>query len=120
MGYLHEKRKEAQTMLNTFNYELSEEVTNKKLEQQKIIAELIENDKYDGVLDIADYEIFVETSNYDYFTETETITQVPVLQVKSDDGEVYVEDFDYNEYFLDDIREAVFTQIYEAVVDLTK
>ena len=31
-----------------------------------------------------------------------------------------VKDFDENEYFIDDIREAVFTQIYEAVVELTK
>lgn len=119
MGYLHEKRKEAQTMLNTFNYELSEEVTNKKLEQQKIIAELIENDKYDGVLDIEDFDIMVETSEYDYFRDIETSYQVPIHKVKSYEGEVYVEDFDENEYFLDDIREAIFTQIYEAVVDLT-
>lgn len=120
MGYLQEKRREAQTMLNTFNYELSNEIVNKKLEQQKLIAELIENDKYDGVLNIEDFDIMVETSNYDYFTETETITQVPIRKVLSYDGEVYVEDFDENEYFIDDIREAVFTQIYEAVVELTK
>ena len=97
MGYLHEKRKEAQTMLNTFNYELSKAVAYKKLEQQKEIAELIENDKYDGVLNIEDFDIMVETSDYDYFTETETITQVSIRQVKSYNGEVYVEDFDYNE-----------------------
>ena len=120
MGYLHEKRKEAQTMLNTFNYELSEKVAYKKLEQQKIIAELIENDKYDGVLDIEDFDIMVETSEYDYFGGMETIYHLPIHKVKSYEGEVYVEDFDENEYFLDDIREAVFTQIYEAVVELTK
>lgn len=94
MGYLQEKRREAQTMLNTFNYELSNEIVNKKLEQQKLIAKLIENDKYYGVLDIEDFDIMVETSDYDYFTETETITQVPIRKVLSYDGEAYEKGFE--------------------------
>ena len=32
MGYLQEKRREAQALLNTYNYELSNEVVNRKLE----------------------------------------------------------------------------------------
>ena len=41
MGYLSEKRRQAQIMLNTFNYELSNEVVARKLEWQKQIAEMI-------------------------------------------------------------------------------
>ena len=119
VGYLHEMQKQAQRMLDTFNYELSDEVVNKKLELQSIMSNILETDKYEQGLDISDFDICVERTDYDYCSETETTFQVPISKVFSCDGEVYVEDFDRNEYFLEDIRESVFTKIYDAVVELS-
>jgi len=118
MGYLQEKQKEAQRLLDYCNYELSQEVTDRKELWQAKIANLIENDTHDGVLNIADECITVETEEYDSFTNATYTNDVNVVTVCSNDGEVYVTDADGNEYFIDDINENTFKQIYEAVSDL--
>ena len=120
MGYLSEKRRQAQIMLNTFNYELSNEVVARKLEWQKQIAEMIENDEYDGVLNIEDEYISVETEGYDTSYNDYFYSEKEVVEVRSYDGEVYVVDFDGDEYYLDDIKESTMKSIYEAVVELTE
>ena len=118
MGYLSEKRKQAQIMLNTFNYELSNEVVARKLEWQKQIAEMIENDEYNGVLNIEDEYISVETEGYDKSYDDYFYTEKDVIEVGSYNGEVYVVDYDGNEYYLDDIKESTMKSIYESVVEL--
>lgn len=120
MGYLHQRKRDAEQQLAVFNYELSNEVVNRKLELQKEISRLLENDKYDGILNIEDYCIAVETEGYDRMGETYYYDMRDIVMVISSDGEVYVQDADANEYFLDDIREITFNEIYEAVVELTE
>lgn len=119
MGYLQDKLRETQQLLDFYKYELSEEVVNRKLDLQKWIGEQLENDKYEGVLDIADECITLETELYDDVTSTTSTFFVNIVKVVSNDGEVYVEDRDGNEYFIDDIDERTFNEIYDAVISLT-
>ena len=119
MGYLQEKQAEAQRLLDFYNYELSEEVTNRKKEWEKEICKRIDKDDEDIVLDIEDFGITVEIDVLDehldeYYTAVEDI-----IKVAACDGEVYVEDRNENEYYIDDLDERTFKQIYEAVIDLT-
>lgn len=118
MGYLQDKQREAQRMLDYYNYELSQEVTDRKEFWQARIADLIENDTHEGFLNIADECITIETEEYDSFTDATYTNDVNVVTVCSNDGEVSVTDPDGNEYFIDDINENTFKQIYEAVSDL--
>lgn len=118
MGYLQDKQKEAQRMLDYYNYELSQEVTDRKKLWQAGIADIIENDTHKGVLNIADECITVETEDYDSYTNETYTNDVNVVTVYSNEGEVYVTDDDENEYFIDDINENTFKQIYEAVSNL--
>lgn len=119
MGYLQDKQKKAQQMLDYCNYELSQEVTDRKNLMQAKIADLIENDTYEGVLDISEECIKLEVEAYDDFIDSAEVAYVNIINVASNDGEVYVTDADENEYFIDDIDETTFSQIYNAVIELT-
>lgn len=119
MGYLQDKQRKAQQMLNYCNYELSQEVTDRKNLMQARIADLIENDTYEGVLDISEECIKLEVEAYDRFTDSDDVSYVNIINVASNDGEVYVTDADENEYFIDDIDESTFSQICDAVIELT-
>lgn len=119
MGLLQEKQAEMQRMLDYYNYELSEAVTNRKKEWEKEICKRIDKDDEDIVLDIEDYGITVEIDVRDshldeYYTAVEDI-----IKVAACDGEVYAEDRNENEYYIDDLDERTFKQIYEVVLDLT-
>lgn len=120
MGYLQEKQAEAQRLLDFYNYDLSEEVTNQKKEWEKEICKHIDkDDQEDIVLDIEDFAITVEIDVRDehldeYYTAVEDI-----IKVAACNGEVYVEDRNENEYYIDDLDERTFKQIYEAVIELT-
>lgn len=120
MGYLHQRKRDAEQQLAVFNYELSNGVVNRKLELQKEMSRLLENDKYHGILNIEDYCISVEADGYDLMGETYYYDMREIVDIVATDGEVYVRDRNNNEYFLDDIREATFNEIYEAVVELTE
>lgn len=119
MGYLQDKQKKAQQMLDHSNYGLSQEVTDRKNLWQAEIANLIENDTYEGVLDISEECIKLEVELYDRFIDFDEVSYVNVIKVASNDGEVYVTDADENEYFIDDIDETTFSQIHNVVVELT-
>ena len=120
MGHLQDKLKEAQNALNFYEYELSEEVTNRKLEWQKQIAERLENDEFEGVLDIEDEELEMEVESYDKYLDSTSTYNAYFVKVASNDGEVYVEDGDGEEYFIDDIDERTFKAIYDTVMELTE
>jgi hypothetical protein len=119
MGLLQEKQAELQRLLDFYNYELSEEVTNRKKEWEKEICKRIDKDE-DIVLDIEDFGITIEIDVRDehldeYYTAVEDI-----IKVAACNGEVYVEDRNENEYYIDDLDERTFEQIYEAVMELTE
>ena len=120
MGYLRDKLTESQNIVNHYEYELSEEVTNRKLEWQKQIAERLENDEYEGVLNVEDEELTLEIETYEPCVDEVFKNEITIISVVSIDGEVYVTDEDEDEYFIDDIDEATFKLIYEAVMELTE
>lgn len=118
MGYLQDKQRKAQQMLDYCNYELSQEVTDRKNSMQAKIANLIENDTYKGILDISEECISLEVESYDDFIDTADISYVNIVNVASNDGVVYVTDADENEYFIDDIDETTFSNIFNVVTEL--
>ena len=120
MGYLQDKQAEAQRLLDFYNYELSEEVTNRKKEWEKEICKRIDkDDDEDIVLDIEDFAITVEIDVRDEHLDEYYTTVEDIVKVAACNGEVYVEDRNENEYYIDDLDERTFKQIYEAVLDLT-
>ena len=119
MGYLQEKQAESQRILDFYNYELSEEVTNRKKEWEKEICKRIDKEDEDIVLDIEDFGITVEIDVRDEHLDAYYTAVEDIIKVAACNGEVYVEDRNENEYYIDDIDEKTFKQIYEAVIDLT-
>ena len=119
MGYLQEKQAEMQRMLDFYNYELSEAVTNRKKEWEKEICKRIDKDDEDIVLDIEEYGITVEIEVQDNYLNDKYTTVEDIIKVAACNGEVYVEDRNENEYYIDDLDERTFKQIYEVVLDLT-
>lgn len=120
MGYLNERKNKALRMLEFCNYELSNDVVALKMEQQTKISELIENEKYDGCLNVGGYGLTIETTDYDNYNDVETECYKEIIKVCSNDGEVYVEDFDEKEYFIDDIDSITFKMIYDLVNDIVE
>jgi hypothetical protein len=119
MGYLQEKQAEMQRLLDYYNYELSEGVTNRKKEWEKEICKRIDKDEEDIVLDIDGFGITVEIEVQDNYLNDKYTTVEDIIKVAAYNGEVYVEDRNENEYYIDDLDERTFKQIYEAVIDLT-
>lgn len=120
MGYLNERKNKALRMLEFCNYELSNDVVALKMEQQTKISELIENEKYDGCLNVEGCGLTIETTDYDNYNDVETECYKEIIKVCSNDGEVYVEDFDEKEYFIDDIDSITFKMIYDLVNDIVE
>lgn len=120
MGYLQEKQAETQRILDYYNYELSEEVTNRKKEWEKEICKRIDKDDEDIVLDIDGFGITVEIEVQDNYLNEKYTTVEDIVKVAAYNGEVYVEDRNENEYYIDDLDERTFKDIYEAVMDLTE
>ena len=118
MGLLQENQIKYQRMLDFYNYELSEEVTNRKKEWEQEICKRIDKEDEDIVLDIEGFGITVEIEVQVYHDDNYTTVE-DIIKVAAYNGEVYVEDRNENEYYIDDLDERTFEQIYEAVLDLT-
>lgn len=117
-GYLEERRNKAQKMLDFCNYELSDKVVAEKTELQTQMAKLLENNEYGGVIDVTDYCLSVETTDYDFYNEVDVECFKEIVKIRSCNGEVYAEDADENEYFIDDIDLATFKKMHEIVTDI--
>jgi hypothetical protein len=120
MGLLQEKQAEMQRILDYYNYELSEGVTNRKKEWQREICKRIDKDDEDIVLDIDGFGITVEIEVQDNYLNEKYTTVEDIIKVAAYNGEVYVEDRNENEYYIDDLDERTFKYIYEAVMELTE
>lgn len=126
MGLLQEKQIKCQRMLDYYNNEtryynneLSEEVKNQKLQWQTEMVEFLENDnKNDIVLDVDGMGIKIEVEVYDYNFNTTYITTEDIIKVASVNGEVYVEDRNENEYYIDDLDKSTFKKIHDVVIEM--
>ena len=119
MGLLQDNQIKYQRMLDYYNYELSEGVTNRKKEWEQEICKRIDKEDEDIVLDIEEFGITVEIEVQDKYLNDNYTAVEDIIKVAACDGEVYVEDRNENEYYIDDLDERTFKQIYEAVLDLT-
>lgn len=119
MGLLQDNQIKYQRMLDFYNYELSEGVTNRKKEWEQEICKRIDKEDEDIVLDIEGFGITLEIEVQDQYLNENYTTVEDIIKVAACDGEVYVEDRNENEYYIDDLDERTFKQIYEAVLDLT-
>ena len=120
MGYLQDKMKRAEQSVEYYKYETSDEVINKKLKLQEEISKLLDNEKYNGILNIDGVGVSIEVEMYCNYTDEYCERFVEVIFVKSCEGKVYVEDRDENEYFIiEDINLHRVNEIYNVVVDLT-
>ena len=119
MGLLQDNQIKYQRMLDYYNYELSEGVTNRKKEWEQEICKRIDKEDEDIVLDIEGFGITVEIEVQDQYLNEKYTAVEDIIKVAACDGEVYVEDRNENEYYIDDLDERTFKQIYEAVIDLT-
>ena len=119
MGLLQDNQIKYQRMLDFYNYELSEGVTNRKKEWEQEICKRIDKEEEDIVLDIEGFGITIEIEVQDQYLNENYTAVEDIIKVAACDGEVYVEDRNENEYYIDDLDERTFKQIYEAVLDLT-
>ena len=119
MGLLQDNQIKYQRLLDFYNYEISEGVTNRKKEWEQEICKRIDKEDEDIVLDIEGFGITVEIEVQDQYLNENYTAVEDIIKVAACDGEVYVEDRNENEYYIDDLDERTFKQIYEAVLDLT-
>lgn len=120
MGLLQDNQIKYQRILEFYNYEISEGVTNRKKEWEQEICKRIDKEDEDIVLDIEGFGITVEIEVQDQYLNEKYTTVEDIIKVAACDGEVYVEDRNENEYYIDDLDERTFKKIYEAVLDLTE
>ena len=117
MGHLLEQQRKLQRMLDNINYELSNEVVEKKTLLANKTSQMLENVE-NRFLDIYDYDIKVMTTKYDSYLDDEYTQEVTIGNVSQDDDSIYLEDEDGYEYFLDDITLDNVEQVYNAVKEL--
>lgn len=121
---LENKLASLKAQVDNLEYELSNEVKTKKIALSDELYRLLDNEKYNGAINIADSNILVEGEYYDKYAEiyVENFRR-PVENVyASDSGDSYVEDEDGEEfYFLDNLTllevEDILSAVKETIED---
>lgn len=121
---LENKLASLKAQVDNLEYELSNEVKAKKIALSDELYRLLDNEKYNGAINIADSNILVEGEYYDKYAEiyVENFRR-PVENVyASDSGDSYVEDEDGEEfYFLDNLTllevEDILSAVKETIED---
>lgn len=124
MATLAKKLEILKAQVANLEYELSNEVKAKKIALSDELYRLLDNEKYNGAINIADSNILVEGEYYDKYAEiyVENFRR-PVENVyASDSGDSYVEDEDGEEfYFLDHLTllevEDILSAVKETIED---
>lgn len=124
MTTLANKLESLKAQVANLEYELSNEVKAKKIALSDELYRLLDNEKYNGAINIADSNILVEGEYYDKYAEiyVENFRR-PVENVyASDSGDSYVEDEDGEEfYFLDNLTllevEDILSAVKETIED---
>lgn len=124
MATLAKKLESLKAQVANLEYELSNEVKAKKIALSDELYRLLDNEKYNGAINIADSNILVEGEYYDKYAEiyVENFRR-PVENVyASDSGDSYVEDEDGEEfYFLDHLTllevENILSAVKETIED---
>lgn len=121
MTTLANKLESLKAQVSNLEYELSNEVKAKKIALSDELYQLLDNEEYNGTINIKDADIYVEGEYYDKYTEVYVENyRRPVENVyASDSGDSYVDDEDGEEfYFLDNLTLSEVEQIVSAVKDI--
>lgn len=118
MATLANKLENQKAQVSNLEYELSNEVKAKKIALSDEIYRLLDNEKYDGAINIADANVLIEGEYYDKYTEVyiENFRRPVKIVCACEDGESFVEDEDGDEfYFLDHLTLSEVEEIVAAV-----
>lgn len=96
-----ERQANLNAQISHIEYEMSEEVMVRKIELSNELCRLLDNDTYEGILDISDADVCIEAEDYDEYADVYVDSCFhPVTRVCArEDGKSYVEDEDGEEYF---------------------
>ena len=121
MATFTERRANLNAQISHIDYETSEEVMARKIELSNELCRLLDNDTYEGVLDISDAEVCIEAEFYDKYAEVYVDSCFhPVTRVCAcENGESYVEDEDGEEfYFTENLTLNEVEEIVNTVKDM--
>ena len=121
MATLANKLESLKAQVSNLEYELSDEVKAKKIALSDEIYQWLDNEKYNGAINITDANVMVEGEFYDKHEEVyEENYRRPVEFVyASKNGDSYVEDEDKEQfYFLDHLTLSEVEEIVSAVKDI--
>lgn len=123
MGRLADNLENATNKVKWYEYETSEEITNKKLELGKEIYKmlLVDEDGFSNGMDLTDTDLTIEGEYYDKYTDyyNPCCTKAIVSLTQDEDGNCLVEDEDGDEYyFVEDLTLAEVENIYNEVKEI--
>ena len=121
MGTLKDNLKLLEALQAHLNYELSEPVLAEKRKLGQELAELLDNEEYEGVLDLSEEGIEIGGRwESEYSGEVNLEKKVYVCNVyATKDGDFYIDDDDdYEHFFEDDITLADVKAIVDAAKSL--
>ena len=121
MATLADKLTSLKAQVSNLEYELSDEVKAKKIALSDELYQLLDNEKYNGAINIIDSNIKVEGEFYDKYAEIYVESyRRPVENVYAcKDGNSYVEDEDCEQfYFLDNLTLLEVEDIVSAVKEI--
>lgn len=118
MTTLENKLASLKAQVSNIENELSNEVKAKRIALSDELYRLLDNEKYNGAINIMDANVLVEGEYYDKHTEVyvENYRRPVEFVYASDSGDSYVEDEDGEQfYFLDHLTLSEVEAIVEAV-----
>jgi hypothetical protein len=123
MGRLADNLENATNKVKWYEYETSEEITNKKLELGKEIYKmlLVDEDGFSNGMDLTDTDLTIEGEYYDKYTDyyNPCCKKAIVSLTQDEDGNCLVEDEDGDEYyFVEDLTLAEVENIYNEVKEI--
>lgn len=121
MATLQSKLQNAKALVATLEDELSQETINKKILISNKLCALLDNETYNGTINVSGENIYIESEYYDKYTEVYVDNcRIAVQYVcTGENGHSYVEDEDGNEHdFLDELTLKEVETIYNEVKDL--
>lgn len=121
MATFTERRANLNAQIAHIDYETSEEVMARKIELSNELCRLLDNDTYEGVLDISSAEVCIEAEFYDKYADVYVDScSHPVTRVCAcENGESYVENEDGEEfYFTENLTLKEVEEIVDTVKDM--
>lgn len=119
MATFTEKQASLNAQIAHIEYETSDEVMAKKIELSNELCKLLDNDTYEGVLDISNADVCIEAEFYDKYAEVyvDSCSHLVTKVYACENGDSYVEDEDGEEFYF---TENLTLQEVEEIVNTVK